>query len=548
MSERNLILNGTISDQELNYLGVFRKQTPYISNLIQDIHLDNLQSTSEANFKVEVSAVGTSFRLNLYRDTFEGFRGGLNAARRHLLSQEIRTAELVETVGFSTRGVIEGFYGKPWTSDERLEILEFLAIHDFNLFIVAPKDDAWQRFNWREPFTTKKIQEFTELNLKAQQLGIDLALCVSPGLSISYASEADLAAIMKRMHQLVKVGIKTFGLLLDDIPPTLMNAQDKTIFSETVEAHAFLANAVNQELKKLNSNAVLILCPMQYHGRGNEHYINTLCKGLASDIEVFWTGRQICSEYLEISDAKVFKSATGKKPFYWDNYPVNDVAMVHQLHVGPIENRESGLYMHSAGYAANPMDRIESSKFALATIGEYLVNPENYNAAVAWGNYLWDTFAVIDEREAIRFFLNCCFESCLSVDPAPEFNEWLMQVSFAWHTHNIESAAQLFNQMGNRIIQASEILESPDFSHKKLQHEVLVWLKKFRNTGLSLLKVAHALAKIEVDGNENLIFNSDLADFIQNEKEFLASDPTRIFGDGLDMMLGELVTELAVSD
>ena len=43
------------------------------------------------------------------------------------------------------RGVVEGFYGTPWTFDDRSDIIEFCRQSNLNAYIYAPKDDPYHR-------------------------------------------------------------------------------------------------------------------------------------------------------------------------------------------------------------------------------------------------------------------------------------------------------------------------------------------------------------------------------------------------------------------
>ena len=64
------------------------------------------------------------------------------------------------------RGVIEGFYGEPWTFADRESLMPFCRENKLNAYIYAPKDDLYHRTKWRESYlisplsilsTTKKI-------------------------------------------------------------------------------------------------------------------------------------------------------------------------------------------------------------------------------------------------------------------------------------------------------------------------------------------------------------------------------------------------------
>lgn len=530
--------------QEKNYLDNVCTYSNLMNECVINLSCSTNSSLAPSFFEVSIQNL-SNISLHIEYPDFSGFRNAINSVRRALLKDFSFQGSLKKSPNFEQRGLIEGFYGDPWTMNERLEMLKFLAVHDFNLFIIAPKDDEWQRFEWRKPFSERQIEQFAELQSVATEFGIKLSVSVSPGLSIEYSNKNDLQAIVDKLGQLHEIGITTFGLLLDDIPPKLRFQTDIDEFGTIANAHSYLGNLTFEKIRDMDNQASLVFCPLEYHGRGNEDYLVELSSNLNRDINLFWTGRQICSEYLDVFDAQVFEHNCNRKPFFWDNYPVNDVAMLHQLHVGPIEKRQPELHLYSAGYCCNPMDRIEASKFALATIGEFLVDPEVYHSNTSWNSYIVDTFSHEKEQEALKVFLQACFESCLSVDPAPAFNEWLSEFSYAWHTRVITQAIDLMQKQSETILSAHSIINSSEFSNQKLRLEVMKWLTKFANVGNVLSEVGRILLNVEIDGSKKLVKNHALSNQITKHKEFLADDPTRIFGDGLDMMLGELAAELA---
>ena len=248
---------------------------------------------------------------------------------------------------------------------------------------------------------------------------------------------------------------------------------DQKKYLSIAEAHADFANRINEKLKRVNPEASIFVCPLQYHGRGHEPYISLLGNSLDSDIDLMWTGRQICSEYLEVQDAIVFQESTSKSALYWDNYPVNDVAMVHQLHIGPIQKRDKELGNHSIGLVANPMDRFESSLLPLATVADYLWDSESYEAQNSWDRVLKDLIVNEDDRNALRHLFRNCFESCLAVDAAPDFGAVLSQATFGWRTGQANFAAELLVRYATEALRNFEIISSKEFSWPEIQPEIL---------------------------------------------------------------------------
>ena len=474
-----------------------------------------------------------------------GIRNAINFIARPL--EESLTIKSGENApSFKIRGVIEGFYGKPWSHEQRKRGLIHFAKRNMNSFVFAPKDDPWQRFDWRTPFKDAFLNSTGELVELGRDLLIDVSVCVSPGLTISYSSKDDLKALLVRYQQLHDIGVRRFGLLLDDIPGDLQFDEDRQKFQTLAQAHAVLANNVNQAISNFKGANSLFVCPLQYHGRGHEPYISELGKRLDSNIDLMWTGRQICSEYLEVIDAKNFFSSTSKRPFYWDNYPVNDVAMVHQLHVGPITKRERDLGQVSEGLVANPMDRFEASLIPLTTIADYLWDSESYVPEKSWDGALQLFVAERKDRDALRHLFRNCFESCLAVDAAPDFGAMLGEITLAWRTGKLSRAIEVLNLWSSNIDSNYQVITAPDFSWPALRAEITPWLEKYRSVGIALKDVAKVLES-SLFANGRILGTAESAEKIRAIRISLAQDPTRIFGDGLDLVLGELATELSVA-
>ncbi|MGW5442114.1 beta-N-acetylglucosaminidase domain-containing protein [Streptomyces asiaticus] len=79
------------------------------------------------------------------------------------------------------RGVIEGFYGSPWTHAERMDQLAFYGDVKMNTYIYAPKDDPYHREKWREPYPAAKLAELGELVRQATDHHVRFTFAVSPG-------------------------------------------------------------------------------------------------------------------------------------------------------------------------------------------------------------------------------------------------------------------------------------------------------------------------------------------------------------------------------
>ena len=492
---------------------------------------------------IVTTSLSTDKKATIERSTYSGFRYALNILLKSLLTN-VAVTDHKHSPDFKVRGVIEGFYGTPWSHEQRLRGLAHFSDFGFNRYLLAPKDDPWHRYDWRSALSEDFLNRVSDLMAEGRKNGVTVAVAISPGLTVQYCDASDVAAIMVRFKQLHSIGVREFGLFLDDIPARLQSDNDVAKFDSVMQAHSYYCNAVWADLKKLDSVNTLAICPMQYHGKATEEYITQFGSALDPELALIWTGREICSEYLDISDAKVFKGNTSHTPLYWDNYPVNDVAMVHELHVGPIEGREKGLEKHCLGYFANPMDRFELSLVSLSTIGDYLWDTQGYDPQAAWEYSLTLLMDNPGDRAAFRNLLRACFESCLRVNPAPDFSAMLEAASFSWKTGLPAQAGTLIEAHCNQMLSDVATIKSAKFSQPNWREESLKWLTKYEAVGTAFLEIASILSSCGVSKNSNLKGSAADLTKINLIRASLNSDPTRIFGNGLDMTLAELADEI----
>lgn len=153
-------------------------------------------------------------------------------------------------------GVVEGFYGRPWTCDQRRELYSRMQRSGMNTYIYAPKDDIKHRALWRQPYTKEEEIKLKALIDAASAEGITFVYAISPGLDISFSSVGDISILKRKMKQVGKLGCKAFALLFDDINPTL-KPHDAAVFASSAQAQASLTNELFLYMKEQQ----FLFCP-----------------------------------------------------------------------------------------------------------------------------------------------------------------------------------------------------------------------------------------------------------------------------------------------
>ncbi len=275
------------------------------------------------------------------------------------------------------RGVIEGFYGPPWSHATRLDLVAFLAERAMNAYVYAPKSDPRHRDRWREPYEPDQAAQLAALATGCAERGVQFGFAISPGLDVDYRSASDRRTLLDKLGPLVDGGVGWVVLALDDIP----NRAGLAV--EQAELGGWLAEQL--------PDVRLTLVPTEYVGTHPSPYLADLAAGLPARVELMWTGPTVCSPVIDAAAARGWRTAIGDRPLLlWDNYPVNDTVMEAELHLGPYTGRTAALTDELDGVLCNPMLQPHASKVALATAAEFLRDPDRYEPDLAWGRALDD--------------------------------------------------------------------------------------------------------------------------------------------------------------
>ena len=288
---------------------------------------------------------------------------------------------LADYPSFPVRGIVEGFYGPPWSHADRLDVLRFEGQHGMNLYIYGPKDDPYHRKLWREPYPPDQLKHMRELAATARENFVDLSFAISPGLSIISSSEADFQTLTRKLESVGKLGISNFALFLDDVPQELVHPEDKARFSTLAQAHIQLINRLYDHLQSLSPKNHLMVCPTTYTNEwGNRDYVRELGAGLNPDVSLDWTGTEVIPKTITVDQAQEWGGFLRRKPLLWDNYPTND-GDPWWLNLDPLRGRDAGLFAATQGLFSNPMNQAHATLIPVQTVSDYLWNPLAYDPA-----------------------------------------------------------------------------------------------------------------------------------------------------------------------
>lgn len=466
------------------------------------------------------------------------------------------------------RGTIEGFYGSPWSHEERLDQLGFYGDVKMNTYVYAPKDDPYHREQWREPYPSDRLSKIGELVEKADRNHVDFVFALSPGTSICYSSESDYRALLSKFESLYDLGVRAFSIPLDDIDYTEWNCEaDQQEYGppspETAaNAQIDLLNRVQRDFIEAHGDIEpLQTVPTEYSGLERSSYKSILEEDLADEITVMWTGTAVVPPEITREEAEQVHDLFGHDIVLWDNYPVNDFSQTAgRLLLAPYRKREPNLSENLAGIVSNPMNQAAASKVALFTIADYTWNDMDYDSERSWheaARYLAD-----DNEETVQglmaFFDLNHLAPRFGPDPwqpqAPILSE---KITEFWTTYD---GGEKETAINNLLPYARLIARSPQLIENGVDDKLFIrdadrWLEATDLWGDGLIKSLQMLAAhIEGDDERVQKLRNQITDRVDQAQQ-IHSPPgeNRVegvvkVGDGvLDVFIEETLNQTGAS-
>ena len=389
------------------------------------------------------------------------------------------------------RGVVEGFYGTPWSHEVRLSLIDFYGKFKMNSYLYGPKDDPYHSCpNWRLPYPEKEAQHIKELVDACNRNYVDFVWAIHPGQDIKW-NEEDYQNLINKFNWMYDLGVRHFAIFFDDISGEGTNPLKQTE----------LLNRLTEEFVKVKGDvSPLTVCPTDY----SKLWANPTEKGslaiygktLNPEIKVFWTGDVVCSD-LTPETLDFINSRIKRPAYYWWNYPVTDYIRNFLLQ-GPVYGLDTSLTANeTCGIVSNPMEHGEASKLALYGVADYTWNIANYNAIDNWERGLAEL--VPEATDAYRTF---------AIHSSDTENGYRRDESWETQTFRLadwtDEAANALEEEFKKVESAPARLES-SCKNTALINELRPWLTEFGKLG-TRGKQAIELARIYRSGKDDALF------------------------------------------
>lgn len=262
-------------------------------------------------------------------------------------------------------GVIEGFFGSSWSWQERAAYSAFLGAHGYSFYVYAPKDEPFLRKRWNEPFPAERLDHLKDLCAAFKAAGLHFGVGLSPYEAYrAYGPEAR-TALREKVAVLNSLPVDILCVLFDDMRGDLPRLAETQI-------------RILGDIRDVSTAPRIIFCPTYYSydpiiercfGAMPQNYLEDLGKGLDDSIDLFWTGEKVMSSSYPAEHLREVAERIRRKPFLWDNYPVNDSKRASPfIFLRAFENRGAHLAELLSGHAVNPMKQPWLSQIPLASL------------------------------------------------------------------------------------------------------------------------------------------------------------------------------------
>ena len=337
----------------------------------------------------------------LGRDTDAAYYGlsTLYQVFQQLPGRELSCLTVRDHADVITRGFIEGYYGNPWSTQDRVNLMTWGGYYKLNAYVYAPKDDPKHNKNWRELYTEDELVEKIEpLAAAGNASKCRFVYALHPFMSnpITTGNYDDSVAILKaKFKQVIDHGVRQIAILADDA-----GNQGNALYTRLCEDMTAWIHEL-QDQKDDDGSAIyaglkdtIIFCPVNYMGNGESWYAD-----LPSNIQVVNTGGRVWGQ-VSRSFVDSFKRNSSVEPFMWINWPCTDNDK-DALSMGGYKNAlgadcEPGSVK---GVVLNPMQQSEPSKAGIFMNADFSWN--------MWTSYdhadrTWqDAFSYVDHGSPV---------------------------------------------------------------------------------------------------------------------------------------------------
>ena len=308
------------------------------------------------------------------------------------------------------RGIIEGYYGVPYSMEVTADLFRFMARYKLNMYMYGAKSDPYHSRYWDKAYPEKINNDQRRLGLMTQdmlrhlcdvahQSKVNFIWAIHPGQNFTNAASTDVIdRIMSKFEQMHALGVRQFGVFVDDVGVP----NDEATLKLGADRLTTLQQRIDQRWNKKGAASADTVKPL--------HYVPQLyafswvkpdvarrfweaLRPVPEKVNLYITGRNVWS-VPNNADLEVLDDYLGREVSWWWNYPCNDndvtkifpadtyTNFLDETHIVNTERLEDGLRLKTL--IINPMQQGELSKIALFSVADYAWNMATFDNMKSW--------------------------------------------------------------------------------------------------------------------------------------------------------------------
>ena len=405
---------------------------------------------------------------------------GVQTLAQLLALGKLPLVEITDYPDVPYRGVVEGFYGTPWSHEARMRQLEFYGRNKMNVYLYGPKDDPYHSTpNWRKPYPPREAEQLKMLVEKAHENNVIFYWAIHPGQDIRW-NEEDRSQLLQKFESMYQLGVRGFAVFFDDISGEGTKA----------DKQAELLNYIDNHFVKIKKDvAPLIMCPTEYNkswAKVEGGYLTTLGDKLNEGIQIMWTGDKVVAT-IDKPTMGFINPLLKRKAYIWWNFPVSDYVRDHLL-LGPVYGNGTDIKDELAAFVSNPMEHAEASKISLYSVADYTWNMSRYDSDASWRRAVKDLMPL--HAEYLETFAthnsdlgpnghNFRRDESVAIQPALA----TLLNNYREKGQTDDAAYREVAEECRKIIVAVDMLLASGNENRPLINEIRPWLTQFRLVG-----------------------------------------------------------------
>lgn len=325
-------------------------------------------------------------------------------------TEDLRCVTIYDYADQQSRGLVEGYYGYPYSVSVKKDIFKFMMRYKMNTYLYGAKSDPYHSNYWKDayPSSITSDQEkngwlsqnmVKELTEEAHKTKVNFIWAIHPGNSFLNSSTV-VNDIMTKFNMMYNLGVRQFAIFVDDvgIPNTeagyTLNAERLNAVQQAIEQKYNKPTAAPSDTVKPLHFVPQIYCTTFAGSEEQRKGFFTALANTPQNITIYTTGWGVWS-IPNSSDLNQVKKYLGRNVGWWWNYPCNDNAdgqlytkdMYSNFYDMPSVNNNGSLpslLENGIGIVSNPMQEGELSKIPLFSVADYAWNTARFNNTTSY--------------------------------------------------------------------------------------------------------------------------------------------------------------------